>query len=530
MSTSTVHHANTSKETENDRLLRPTASNDAEVETGAASFSLEDGHHTPEPLATQTSWLHRHVRPFGLDPSPELLAVSIGYFVQGNRQQMVKLAEQYFLKDILLMDPAKAEMCLAIVGLPWIVKPLYGLCTDSFPLFGYRRRSYLAACGLTGSLAYFCLGSLAKATMPTLLLLTLSELSIAFSDVVIDGVVVERSRGEPQATAGALQSVCWGSQATGSMLSAYAGGRLIGWAGPRPVFLLMSFMTLLISAAALMIREERWGAPASICLASRELHHHPSGDKLDTLEVAAEVGGSPIAKRALFSDAAHALQTSESPTSMPAAPPRLPAVMMPALFILLWQGSPSTASAMFYFYTEKLHFSPDFLGTVRVLEGAGQMLGVWLFNRFLRTIALRRLLLGLGLAGGALGLTQLVLVTGLNRKLGLSDELFCLADSAVLAAMVRVALMPVFVIAARVCPKGIEACFYSFLMSISNAGNGLASALGSGLMWALGVTATNFDNLPLLVLICTVLGMLPLFALFLVPRDVTSNNQDEADP
>ena len=41
----------------------------------------------------------------------------------------------------------------------------------------------------------------------------LGELAIAFSDVVIDGVVVERSRNESQATAGSLQSICWGSQA-----------------------------------------------------------------------------------------------------------------------------------------------------------------------------------------------------------------------------------------------------------------------------------------------------------------------------
>ena len=44
--------------------------------------------------------------------------------------------------------------------------------------------------------------------------MTLGELAIAFSDVVIDGVVVECSRGEDQATAGSLQSICWGSQAS----------------------------------------------------------------------------------------------------------------------------------------------------------------------------------------------------------------------------------------------------------------------------------------------------------------------------
>ena len=45
-----------------------------------------------------------------------------------------------------------------------------------------------------------------------LLLMTLAELAIAFSDVCVDGVVVEKSKGEDQAMAGSLQSLCWGSQ------------------------------------------------------------------------------------------------------------------------------------------------------------------------------------------------------------------------------------------------------------------------------------------------------------------------------
>lgn len=63
-----------------------------------------------------------------------------------------------------------------------------------------------------GALAFGLLGALPAAAGRALLLMTAGELAIAFSDVVIDGVVVERSRGEDQATAGSLQSICWGSQ------------------------------------------------------------------------------------------------------------------------------------------------------------------------------------------------------------------------------------------------------------------------------------------------------------------------------
>ena len=42
---------------------------------------------------------------------------------------------------------------------------------------------------------------------------------------------------------------------------------------------------------------------------------------------------------------------------------------------------------------------------------------------------------------------------GLNRQLGLSDQLFALGDSAVLTVLGQVSFMPVLVLAARLCPE-----------------------------------------------------------------------------
>jgi hypothetical protein len=44
---------------------------------------------------------------------------------------------------------------------------------------------------------------------------------------------------------------------------------------------------------------------------------------------------------------------------------------------------------------------------------------------------------------------------GANRKLGLDDKLFVLADSVLVTGLGRIALMPCLVLAARICP---EAC------------------------------------------------------------------------
>lgn len=64
--------------------------------------------------------------------------------------------------------------------------------------------------------------------------------------------------------------------------------------------------------------------------------------------------------------------------------------------------------------------------------------GVALYNSFLKTVPLKKMLLGAMLLGTGLGSTQLLLISGANRALGLSDEIFVLGDSVILTALGQV--------------------------------------------------------------------------------------------
>ena len=107
----------------------------------------------------------------------------------------------------------------------------------------------------------------------------------------------------------------------------------------------------------------------------------------------------------------------------------------------------------------------------------------------------------------------MLLVTGMNRQLGINDELFVLGDSAILEAISQVCWMPVLVFAAQVCPEGVEATLFATLMSILNSGGFVGTQVGALLTDQLGVTSDNFTHLPLLVLICTLSTPLPLLLL-----------------
>ncbi|XAR57254.1 hypothetical protein NMG60_11025322 [Bertholletia excelsa] len=430
------------------------------------------------------------MRLFGVDLTPDNIAVAVVYFVQGVLG-LSRLAVSFYLKDDLQLDPAETAVISGFSSLPWLVKPLYGFISDTFPLFGYRRRSYLFLSGLLGAFSWSLMASFVDSKYGVALCILLGSLSVAFSDVVVDSMVVERARGESQSISGSLQSLCWGSSAFGGIVSSYFSGSLVDTYGVRFVFGVTALLPLITSSVAVLVKEQP-------LLGARGLNFSLGSP---------DFFGSSKDSIILLWNAV-----------------KQPNVFLPTLFIFLWQATPQSDSAMFYFTTNKLGFTPEFLGRVKLVTSVASLLGVGIYNGFLKNVPLRKIFLGTTIFGTGLGMTQVFLVTGLNRQFGISDEWFAIGDSLILTVLAQASFMPVLVLAARLCPPGMEATLFATLMSISNGGSVLGGLLGAGLTQLFGVTKDNFDNLAALIIICNLSSLLPLPLLGLLPRDDIDNN------
>jgi hypothetical protein len=125
---------------------------------------------------------------------------------------------------------------------------------------------------------------------------------------------------------------------------------------------------------------------------------------------------------------------------------------------------------------------------------------------------------------------MLILVTHANRSLGIDDKWFSLGDSLILTVMGQIAFMPVLVLAARLCPPGVEATLFALLMSVVNLAGLVSYEFGALLTHWLGVTETNFDKLWLLVLITNISTVLPLPLLGWLPAEVDGSPNAEIKP
>ena len=404
----------------------------------------------------------------------ELAAILTVYFVQGILG-LSRLAVSFFLKDDIALSPAEVSALMGIAALPWTIKPVFGFLSDGLPIFRYRRRPYLILSGILGAIAWISMATIVSTPLAATAAILLSSVSVAISDVIVDSLVVERARSEDQGDAGTLQSLAWGSSAVGGLLTAYVGGLLLEHTSNQVVFGITATFPLIVSAVAWLIAED------------------PVTEKSNLKVVIDQV---KLLKGAVSQKA----------------------IWMPALFLFLWQSTPTADSAFFFFSTNELGFEPEFLGRVRLVTNFASLVGIWIFQRFLKEVSFRKIFGWSTVISATLGMTALLLVTHANRSLGIADQWFALGDSLVLTVAGQIAFMPVLVLSARLCPPGVEATLFALLMSVVNLAGLISHELGALVTHWLQVTETDFTNLWILVLLTNFSTLLPLPLLGLLPK------------
>ena len=369
---------------------------------------------------------------------------AVVYFAQG-MYYLPKQVITIVLKDRGLTAGQVADFFL-IATIPWLIKPLYGLISDFVPLFGYRRRSYflltsslagiaalaLAATGLIGA------GPIRAVTFPmpflgvttfTLVagvgLFTTMALGLAFTDVLTDATMVET--GRPRGLTGAFQSVQWAA-ITGSAVAVGIGGGYL--AGARN-------LTLTFVLAAIF----------------------PLLTLLMTWTYVPE--SSTAATRGAFRETWRAIRQALGERDVWAV----------AAFVFLYTFSPSFGPAFTYYQTDTLAFSQEFIGFLDSVASIGQVVGAVLYAPLSRHVRLKSLIVG------AIGLT----VVGTLAYLFYRGPMSALAISAAFGVAGMVTLLAFLDLAAKACPKRVEATFFALLMSVYNAGGQLSENVGARL-------------------------------------------------
>ena len=352
----------------------------------------------------------------------------------------------YYLKDALGLGPAQAAVFVAWMTLPLTIKPLFGVLTDFLPWAGKRRAPHLVAVSVLTSLGWLLLAGLKGPSYPAALaLLILVNVGFVLSDVVCDGVMVER--GKERGKTGLYQAVSIGTLYGTLIVTGFGGGWLAQHAPYRWVFVLTACFPMLTALSAGWIDEAGVG---------------------DVKETAAR-GWRGLS--GMFRD---------------------PKAWAVALGIFLWSFCPFLGTAQFYYQSEALGLSPIFIGGLATAGGLAGMAGAALFGRMTAggTAKVARASVWLGAP-----LSLLYLFYRGPLSIVILTLLFSLTG-----VVFRLAWMD---LAAKACPEGAEATVFAAYMAVFNIAASASNTLGGSLYERLAASHGAYAAMALLSLIGT---------------------------
>lgn len=101
--------------------------------------------------------------------------------------------------------------------------------------------------------------------------------------------------------------------------------------------------------------------------------------------------------------------------------------------------------------------------------------------------------------------------------------------------------MPVIIISAKLCPKGIEGMIWAILLSTCDLASSISGYISSALLKLLGITTADYNQFWLLLVITNIINLYPLFMIPFIRhyldaadnsngkeiKDLENNNDDD---
>lgn len=438
----------------------------------------------------------------------------------------------------------RMQVYSAVSRLPFAMKPLVGLLSDAFPIFGYQKNPYIlisTIMGLAGLSLIAFSGVFDIAVQLLVLGLFCVVFLIATADVLTEAKYAERVRIVPERGPD-LVTFVWLCVAVGGILATATLGGVLHYLKPFWVYVicLIPAAIVLVPTMKNYLDESKLNPEEIAELRSRYFSQRELVFLVMTVAIASLIMMvTGLLQESVWVNLAAGLSC---------------AFFMMFAFLLL--TSPiigkmvifgiiqhlcafSTSGAVFYFYTdspemypEGPHFSPLFYVSVVGLVGqVFSLMGFGFFNLCMKHWTYHSVFFATNLVcclGNALAAIQ---YSRLNIKWGIPDEAFAIGFAMVVSVTNSMLFLPGIMLLTQLCPKEVEATMYALLAGSSNLGGQIGEAVGAAVLTSLGVTpkgvpgeSHKFDNLWIAALIS---ALLPIVTLVLLPCMIPNALQTE---
>ncbi len=401
------------------------------------------------------------------------LLLAFGWLGTNIAYAVADLPFKFLLKDELHLTAPQISGFMALAIFTNYIKPLAGILTDSVPLFGTRRRSYLLfSLGLCG-VGWILLSLVPRRYGFLLATYMAMYLMVVFISTTFGGVMVEL--GTRFRMAGRLTAQRIGMFKAGALLGGPLGGFLASYPFVLTASLVAGLHFALIPMVYFGLREPR----------------------------------TATINRRVWSDAGDQFRGLIKNHTL----------LIAAGMICLIAIAPGFGTPLFFYQTDTLKFSKQFIGNLGLIHAAFGLSAAIIYRWMCFRLTLKTLISS----------SIIIHAVGTLFFLAYRSHESAMAITALEGIAQTLAMLPVYDLAARATPKGSEALGYAVMMSAWNLTNSLSDWSGSLIFAKFHLTFQSLVWLNSATTLLALIAVPALPALLLRQSDAPDSYGDVSD-
>lgn len=424
-----------------------------------------------------------------------------------------------FFKDIVSLSADKLIEISVYVSLPWSIKMVFGSLIDSVPLFGNNRKSYiiigqlLVLLGMLGMVDHASTQYLFHYLGQYLGLLVTgltTTIGVVVSDIVADVMAIELVEEGPDKDKelGMVQVLIRLALGLGGVVAALLTGFLAAHLPPYQVYMIALMCPLVALTATLLVKPTSTAALAPL---NRPLLLGGLG-----YGVFAVLAGTFLSQDAVFLGSFLIIIWLMHGLLKEFDPAEVKGFTLAMVAIFLFRTVPGVGPAGGWWYMNSLHFTPEFMGTLRIIASVSGLLVLFGLARSITNQSILRVMGILTLFTTVLSLPDLLVYYHLT--FGLSPHSVVLVDTAMIAPLAELSMIPLGVLIAKHAPAHQRAAYISLTASLMNISLVAGDTITKHLNKLFVVTRTDFSQMGQLMLaslvISTILSLIGLAVLW----------------
>jgi len=389
------------------------------------------------------------------------------------------LAITYYFKDNLKLSPSQSALFQSILSFPFILKPLFGLISDVYPLLGYKRKTYIIVNGIIIFLCWLILSLFNTSVKVSIIILLIKSFSKTFLNSCTSAVLVEISKKrkeDEKKLENFNTSIIFIN--FGNILSSVTRGIALEYLPTKAMFFISGMLSCLDIIAGIMYHEVK-------------IKHNVNDNKLNKIKQFKEIV-------------------------------KQKQVILLLIYMLIMTTVPSYYESSFYYLTDIKGFTKRNFGQLTIL----------IMVLFLCNSVINKKYINLFKPKTVIIFTTIIAflfssIYNLYIYLDLNYKIFAFIGVSLYISFKALSVKPIFNLAFIVCPKEYEGSIMGLFYSTRDFGDTIASLFGSYLAFFYDIQNMKYTTYSKMILTINLISLLPIFFVGIINHECISSIKEK---